>query len=128
MQAVENCPLLGYYAEGSGEALPAFGDNLSFPYPTDKSFGFFKMGSMGCAETSLRNSPEERNSHLLRGGRVKYSKQFIMHCCLATTITNLPSLHICLSPNFPSVALLVWQNSINTNVLLKTFVTTTLQT
>ena len=67
MYAVENCPLPGYYAEGSGESLPAFRDNLSFPYPTVKGSGFLKMGSIGCAETSPRNSPAGRNSHLLRG-------------------------------------------------------------
>jgi hypothetical protein len=38
----------------------------------------FKKGPMGCPETSvrnyhysLRNNPEERSSHLLRGGRLK---------------------------------------------------------
>jgi hypothetical protein len=62
------------------------------------------MGPIGCAETSvrnyhtsLRNSPEQRSSHSLRGRSLKYYKQYITQCCLTTIITNLPSLHIRLS-------------------------------
>ena len=64
----EICVLLRYYA-ASGNFLPTFRDNLTAP-PTG--------GRIGCSETSvtnshysLRNKPEERSSHLLRGGTLK---------------------------------------------------------
>ena len=60
----ENCALLGTYAASSG--------------------GLLKMGPIGCPETSVRNchyslrkSPEERNSHVLRGGNVK-SRRYLL--------------------------------------------------
>ena len=72
----EICALLGYYVECSGNFLPTFRDNLSFPSSTvknskRKAFDSwpFKMGPLGCAERSLRNyhyalrnHTEEQNS------------------------------------------------------------------
>jgi len=46
----ENCALLGYYAAIGGNSLLTFRDNLSA-----RNYHY-----------SLRNSPEERTSHLLR--------------------------------------------------------------
>jgi len=74
----ENCTLPGCYEASSGNFLPTFRDNLSVPcfysWP-------LKKGPIGCPETSvrnyhhsLRNSPEERRSHLLRGGSLKWHK------------------------------------------------------
>jgi hypothetical protein len=61
----ENRSLLDYYAARRGNFLPTFWDNLSGPI-------------LGWPETSvrnypysLRNNPEERSSHLLRGGSSK---------------------------------------------------------
>jgi len=54
-----NCPLLRYYAASSGNSLPTFRDNLSV------------LSSSVNYLYSLRNSQEERSSHLLRGGSLK---------------------------------------------------------
>jgi hypothetical protein len=69
INVVQNCALLSCYTERSGNSLPTFRDNLSPP---------LKMGAIGCSKTSVRNchcgpcnSPEERNSHLLRSGSLK---------------------------------------------------------
>jgi len=51
----ENCVLLGYYAEKSGNTLPNFRDNLSV-----RKYHY-----------SVRNNPEVRGSRLPRGGRLK---------------------------------------------------------
>jgi hypothetical protein len=86
----ENCTLLGYCAASSGTLLPTFRDNLSVQSSGFKSpkIGLLtpeerldswslKMVLIGCPETSvrnyysLRNIPEERNSHLLRGGSLR---------------------------------------------------------
>jgi len=69
------CALLGHYAVYGIHFLPTFLDNLSVPsWP-------LKMGPIGCPETSVRNYqytlhnvPEERSSHLLRGGSLKSHK------------------------------------------------------
>jgi len=72
---VENCALPDYYAASSGSSLPTFPDNLSVPSSGGKSL---KMRPTVCPETSvtnyhytLRNSLEERRSHVLRGGSQK---------------------------------------------------------
>jgi hypothetical protein len=49
----QSCALLSYYAAYSGSSLPTFGETHL------------------CPETSMRNKPEERSSHLLRGGSLK---------------------------------------------------------
>jgi len=79
----ENCTLLGYYAESSGNYLPTFRDKLSVPFsglknPNNKEGETLKMGPIGCGETSvrndhysLRNNPEERSAQLLRGGSLR---------------------------------------------------------
>ena len=80
----ENCAPLGCYAASSGNSLPTFRDSLSVPSSVaqkssriQKSWPL-KMGPIGCPETSvrnyhysLRNSPEERSSHLLSFGSLK---------------------------------------------------------
>ena len=48
-----NCSLLGYYVACSGNSLPTFRDNLSVP------------------SSRVKNSPEERSSHLLRDKSLK---------------------------------------------------------
>jgi hypothetical protein len=67
----ENCALLGYYASSSGDTLWTIRDNLS-------NYRSLNMGPKDCTETSernyhysLHNSPEERSSHILRGGSLK---------------------------------------------------------
>ena len=57
----ENCAVQWYYAENSGKYLSKFRDYLSGPILGIKN---------GCPET-LRNNPEEHNSHLLRAGSLK---------------------------------------------------------
>jgi len=63
--------LLGYYIAGSGNSLPTFRDNPSVP----------SWGPKCCPETSvrnyhysLRNNPEERSFHLLRGGKIEITQ------------------------------------------------------
>ena len=71
----ENCALLGYYAEQSGNSLPTFRDNLPVPSSRVKNSKYFKnhwplkMWLKGCSETSarschsrLRNIAEEHSS------------------------------------------------------------------
>ena len=74
MRQEENCALSGHYAESSGNFLLTFRESLSVPSSGAK----MKMGPIGCSETSvmnyhysLRNNPEERRSHLRRGGSLK---------------------------------------------------------
>ena len=74
MTSFENCTLLGYYAASSDNFLTTFRDSLSAP----SSWGSLKMRPIACPETSsrnynfsLHNNPEERSSHLLRGGSLK---------------------------------------------------------
>ena len=71
-----NCVLLGYYAASSGQSTPTFRGNLSVPSSrvTLNSCSLI-TGPTGCSETSvrncfysLRNSPEDRSSRLLRRG------------------------------------------------------------
>jgi hypothetical protein len=77
----ENCALLGCYTTGSDNSLPTFRNNLSVLSSSVKNpislieFSTLEMGPIGCFEKSvrnyhysLRNSPEESRSDLLRGG------------------------------------------------------------
>ena len=68
----ENCALLGYCTASSGNFLPTFRDNSSFPSTGSKNPKSLKnpleMGPIGCPETSVRNyhyllhnNPVERN-------------------------------------------------------------------
>ena len=96
---IENCSLLGSYAARSDSSLPTFRDSLWVRTSRVKNprrkpstrfidatlwAAFFlgslplKLGPIGCPETSiryyrysLRNSPEELSSHLLRGWSLK---------------------------------------------------------
>jgi hypothetical protein len=68
--------VLRYYAASSGNSLPTFRDNLSVP----------SSGPIGCPDTSvknyhysLHNSPEERSSHILSGGRFKLLYTGVQH-------------------------------------------------
>ena len=77
---LQNSALPCYYAASSGYFVPTFRDNL-----TVQSSGVknpkrepLKMGPIGRPETSVSNhhyslckSPEERSSHLIRGGILK---------------------------------------------------------
>ena len=58
----ENCPSLGHYAANSGSSVPTFRDKLSISFPET---------SVSNCHYLLRNSPEERSSHLIRGGHLK---------------------------------------------------------
>ena len=84
----ENCALLGYYPASSGNFLPTFRDNSSFPstgFKNPKSLkNPLEMGPIGCPETSvrnyhhsLRNNPVERSSSAL-WGYVIWLQTFIM--------------------------------------------------
>jgi hypothetical protein len=79
----ENCTFLGYYAVNSGHSVRMFRDNICpFFKGQESKKGMdsspLKMGTIGCLDTSvrnyhysLRNSSEERISHLRRGGSLK---------------------------------------------------------
>jgi len=60
----ENCARLGYDAVTSGDSLPTFRDSLSVPSSRIKNPRSHYL-------YSLRTSPEEHSSHLLRGGSFK---------------------------------------------------------
>jgi hypothetical protein len=73
--APEICAILGNDAEYSGNYLPTFRENQSFPSSR------VKMGTIGCPERSvrdyhylLRNFPKERRCVLLWGGSFKSRK------------------------------------------------------
>ena len=75
---IQSCALLGYYAAGSGNSLRTFRDNLSVPSSRVKISWSFRMGPIDSLEMSvrnyhytLRNSPEEGGSRLLRSGSLK---------------------------------------------------------
>jgi len=57
---VETWALLAYYAARSDDSLPTFRYNLSGPEISVRIYHY-----------TLRNSPEERSSHTLRGGSLK---------------------------------------------------------
>jgi len=70
--------LLGCYVANSGNTLPTFRYKLSAPNSRFRQSRHLKMGPMVCPKTSvrnyhysLRNSPEERSSALLRGRSLK---------------------------------------------------------
>jgi hypothetical protein len=72
----EICSLLGYYTALSDRSVPTFRDNISVP--SSWTSWPLKMGLIGCPETSLqnyhptlRNIPQERRSHLHRGGSLE---------------------------------------------------------
>jgi hypothetical protein len=65
----DNCTLLGYHTASSGNFLPTFRDNLSFPSIMDS--WPLNMVPIRCPETSerhhhysLRNNPEQHSSQL----------------------------------------------------------------
>ena len=73
LPVLEICAVLGYYAASSGNSLPTFRDDLWVPILDP-----WRLYAIGCLETSvriyhysLRNGPEERSDHLLRGGSLK---------------------------------------------------------
>jgi hypothetical protein len=74
----ENWALLGYYIQSSGNFFSTFRDNLLVTSFFSICSWTLKIGPIVCLETSvrnyyysLRNNPEERSSHLLRGGSLK---------------------------------------------------------
>jgi hypothetical protein len=74
----ENFSLLDYYTANSGNSLPTFRDNISVSSSRVKKRSPLKMRQTACLERSVRNyhyslryNPEERSSHLLRGGSLK---------------------------------------------------------
>jgi len=74
----EKCALQVYNAKCSGNSLPTFRDNLSGSSSRVKKSSSLKMRQIICPETSVRNyhyslryKPEERSSHLFRGGSLK---------------------------------------------------------
>jgi len=75
---IENCALLGCYGASSCNFLSTLRDGLSVPFPGVLDSWSLNLVPIGCPETSiknyhywLRNAPEERSSHLLRGGSLK---------------------------------------------------------
>jgi len=71
---VENSALLGYCAACSGNSLSTFRDNLLVPSSSAKNPRPLTMGSACCPVRNycytLRNSPGERGTHILRGGKL----------------------------------------------------------
>jgi hypothetical protein len=61
----KNCDLRGHYAASSGNFLPMFRGNLSV------------------SSSRVKNNPEERGSHLLRGGSLN---SFLLLRCVATSV------------------------------------------
>jgi hypothetical protein len=93
----ENGALLGCYAASVGYSLPTFRENLLVPSSMIKNP--LKMGPIGCPETSIRNyqypprnSPEERHSHLLRGGSYFFNI-YEIRLCSASFVTNYTDFH-----------------------------------
>jgi hypothetical protein len=75
---IKNCTLLGSYAKVVVIPYRRFGTTYPVPTAWDKNPWPFSMGPINYLETSvrnyhysLRNSQEERSSHLLRGGNLK---------------------------------------------------------
>ena len=78
MRQEKNRALPGHYAANNGNLLRTFREGLSVP----SSGTNMKIGPTGCPETSvrnyhysLRNNPEERSSHVLRGGSLKLGRE-----------------------------------------------------
>ena len=96
----ENCALLGYYAASSGNFLPTFRDNISIAPSRIKnpSFGFLplKKGPIRCPKMSawnyhysLRNDPEERNSHPTSRRKPENTHSFCI-CAYCAAVNNFP--------------------------------------
>jgi len=102
----ENCALLGSYAASVANSLPTIRDNVSIPSSRVKNP--LKMGSIVSPETSIRNyqyplhnNPEERSSHLLRGG--SYSNCFRFYetrLWSANFATNCTDFHAIMTESF----------------------------
>jgi len=78
---VEKGALLGCYAASSSNYIATFRHCISI---TSLGVSRWKMGPIGCPETSvrnrhywLRNIPEERSSFLLRGGSLKSRRSIV---------------------------------------------------
>jgi hypothetical protein len=100
----ENCALLGCYATSVGNSPRTFRDNLSDPSTWVKFL--FKLAPLFCPETSvgnyqypLRNSPEERSSHSLRGGSYCFSFHET-RLCSANFVTNCTDFHAIMAESF----------------------------
>jgi hypothetical protein len=83
---LKNCALLGYDLASGDNFLPTFRDNLSLPSSWIKN-------PKGCLETSVRNyhyalhnNPEERSTHLLRGGSLKARAHYLFIIVIITII------------------------------------------
>jgi len=103
---VENCALLGYYAARSGNLLPTFRDNLSGHA--------FKYRTQHCPETSVinshfspRNNPQERSSHVPRGGILK------SHIPVVLCSSKLRNAHV-----FRSVSQIWFRNNNSNSIIL----------
>jgi len=78
-------------AQSGGNFAPRFRDNLSGPifmgpiYGTDRS-----SRNVGNYHYSLRNIPEERDSHLLRGGSLKSCSVLSLYSMQKTNCCNIP--------------------------------------
>ena len=86
LKAFSECTLtsafLGDYAATRGNSWLTFRDNLSVSSSRGRSL---KMASIGCPEASLRYSPEQRISHLLRGGSLR-SLIALSSSCLSVSL------------------------------------------
>jgi len=109
----ENCCLLGYSAATSGKFLHTFRENLSV------SPSRSKMGPISCPTTSvrnyqywLRNSLEERSSHLLRGGSLK---SLTLHLSFLYAIYR-PSERNCMTVLFLTKFILVQNSTYNSKI------------
>jgi hypothetical protein len=91
---IELCPLMGYYAAYSRNSFPTFLDKFSVPSSRAK------MRPLGTTvrnhHCTPRNSPEERTSHLLRGGSLK-------SCTVFTTVLHKFLINKIIHSGFPEL-------------------------
>ena len=84
-----NCAFPGHYAVSSGNFLPTFRDNLSVP-SSRASNPKHPETSVRNYHYSVSNNPEERSSHLLRGGGLKSLKYYCV--CFGGACTGVTSV------------------------------------
>ena len=101
----ENCALLGYNAAGSGDSLPRFGTTcrsrlhgLKNPRRLTLEDGTDRLSQnvVKNYHYPLRNSPEGRSSHPLRGGSLKSCK--VSYSVALQTERNVTTVHLLVPP------------------------------
>ena len=88
---VENCAVLDYYTDSSGNFLPTFQDNLLVPSSEIKNQDGTDRFFPKCWQEItylLRNNPEEHSSHLLRGRSLKSRTLFVFYAKVFLHVNN----------------------------------------